>query len=91
MPMSGLEFILVIGLFVIIFWPSKRGKGLFQRAQGWFAPRKPGPGARIKPSEPARPAAPALPEAPVKPAAVPAVRVGRARRAYIKPRAGAAR
>jgi len=91
MPMSGLEFVLVIALFVIVLWPSKKGKGLFQRAQGWFAPRKQTLGTRIKASEPARAVAPAVPEEPVKPAPVPAVRVGRARRAYIKPRAGAAR
>lgn len=83
--MSGLEFILVLVLFAFVLWPSKKGRGMFSRARGWFAPRKRGSGTRIKAAEPPRAAAPAAPEKPVKPVAVPAVRVGRARRAYLKP------
>lgn len=91
MPMSGLEFVLVLVVLAIAFWPSKKGKGLFARARGWFAPRTKTSGARTKAAGLARPPAPAPREEPVKPAQPPAVRVGRSRRAYVRPRAGAAR
>lgn len=91
MPMSGVEFLLVLAVLAIVFWPSKKGKGRLARARGWFAPCKKTSGARTRAAGLARSPAPAPREEPVKPAQPPAVRVGRSRRAYVKPRAGAAR
>lgn len=90
MPMSGLEFVLVIVLFLAVFWPSRKGKSGLSRVRGWFAPRKQSFAPRIKVDAPLRPAPPAAPAAPVKPAPGPAVRIGRARRPYVKAKAGAA-
>ncbi|MBI3127340.1 MAG: hypothetical protein HYZ11_07025 [Candidatus Tectomicrobia bacterium] len=80
--MSGLEFLLVLALFAVVLWPSKKGKGVFSRAGGWLARRRT-LATRIKAAEASRAAAAAPPQEPVKPAPVPAVRVGRARRAYV--------
>jgi hypothetical protein len=88
LPMSGLEIILIIGLFVIILWPSRMGKGFLSRLKSRLAPRRRTAATRIKRNEPARPASPAAPEKPVKPAWPPAVRVGKTRRAYGSARAG---
>ncbi|MEK6709862.1 MAG: hypothetical protein AABZ64_04705 [Nitrospinota bacterium] len=91
--MSGLELVLVLAVFAFVLWPRKKKGGFRVTLQRWLTGQRKGTVAtRIKVEEPVRPAT--QPQAVrveeiVKPAQPPAVRIGRTRRAYIKPPAGA--